>query len=314
MKVRYLLVIAFVIIGALYLPRLLHRPPAVFAQLAKLSRPGEHRPIAEVLTLPEGSTCLLVSNIRSQRSSLMRIMNEWSKQGYIKDFVLQSPSLYLFFLGNIIAEGSHTLDVLQIVATLMERNPARVWYIRGPQEKNEAWLTPSRNAILAREMADSDALRTLLRQFFTSMPQGIYLYGAEQTIPLRLSYQGADDPLLTRIVCQSVDDPIHTATCRLNDPCTFAQGPIAAYIIGDDTTINWTNMQGLFFSAHPPTWHIVSSSTMHYKQTYRFFDDAYALLTIKSPLEKSTITYFHTTEKEQVFRQGDTFTVLGTKS
>ena len=151
-----------------------------------------------------------------------------------------------------------------------------------------------------------------MRKFFTSMPQGIYLYGAEQSLPIRLSYQGADDTLLQRIVCHTVDDPIHTATCSLNDPCTFAQGAIAAYIIGDDTTIRWQNMQGLFFSPHPPTWHIVSSSTMHYKESHRFFNDAYALLTIKSPLEKSSITYFHTNEKK-VFHQGDTFTVLGTK-
>ena len=313
MKAYYILTAALAILGFIYLPRLLHRPPAIFARLAKLSRTDEHRPLAEVLTLPEGSTCLLVSNIRSQHSALIRIIDEWTKQGYLIDHVLQSPSLYLFFIGNIIADSPGTVAVLEIVATLMERNPTRVWYIRGPQEEAEAWMTPTRNAMLAREASDSDALRTLVRRFFTSMPQGIYLYGSEQTIPLRLSYRGADDPLLQKIFCQRVDDPIHTATCRLNDPCTFAQGPIAAYIIGDDTTINWSDMQGLFFSAHPPTWHMVSSSTTHYKQSYRFFNDAYGLLTIKSPLEKSSITYFHTTEKEKIFRQGDTFTVLGTK-
>ena len=146
MKARYIiLALGVAILGIRYLPRMVHRQPAVFAQLAKLSRPDEHRPIAEVLTLPEGSICLLVSNIRSQRSSLMRIMDEWSKQGYIKDFVLQSPSLYLFFVGNVIAESPDTLDVLKIVATLMERNPTHVWYIRGAQEDSEAWLTPTLN-------------------------------------------------------------------------------------------------------------------------------------------------------------------------
>lgn len=246
---------------------------------------------ALVLQLPPGSTCLLVSNIRGEVASFNRILASWKQRSLI-------DQSFIIFNGNIIGNAPGQQELLKSITDLMKERPGHVFYIKGPIEDREGWL----NTPLS-------SYRTIIRTFFNGRPLGIYLLGQDDKIPLRISYFGADSTAFSSLACQAVHKGYVQAQCTLDDLCSFSQGPVAGYIVGDETGIDWQTMLGLQYT-EPATWHIVSSPTREFKEKYRFFNDAYAVFTMGKTLATSTITYYHTTKDQDTFVQGATYQLI----
>ncbi len=253
---------------------------------------------ALVLQLPPQSRCLLVSNIQGESNSLNRILQQWRHMGMLKDYTIKDPTTYLIFNGNCIGPASGNQEVLNSIATLMQRNPSQVFYIQGPHESKEWWL----NKI--------DMPSTILRAFFNSLPLGLYIFTQEDTLPLRISYEGSEATTFDKISCRSIQEGSIKAHCTLGELCSFAQREIAYYLVGEENGIDWSTMQGLQITN--TTWHIISSPTLQYKEKYRFFNDAFALLTIGNTLSECSITSYHTTfSAPDTFIEGKVFHLNG---
>ena len=72
--------------------------------------------------------------------SLFRDLEYFHEQGIIDDqFRIIKSNYYFVFLGNIVNRSPYSLATLHIVVLLMERNPGRVFFLKGIQESNNFW-------------------------------------------------------------------------------------------------------------------------------------------------------------------------------
>lgn len=269
------------------------------------------------LICPENSKVIIWSDLHSAFHSLVRSF-EWLKEQHIIDtnLTIIDSDYFFIFNGDSINRGPYGIATLYAIASFMHANPDRVFYIRGKQERNKHWLNGVLKSELKIRSKNGLQAEELVAQFFNTLPLALYITDspAAQSF-IRISHTGRDDIEIQEktIAKQLAQSSQSNLTIIPLNPQSAGNGQpdIIAIIKSEDwrREARAKNGLGLIGQDQGATaWTLFSSPIQAYKELINFTYDAFGLLTIKSPLQKSSITlYNQSATTKEGFKQVATF-------
>lgn len=97
-------------------------------------------PFDKTVELKENDKCIIFGDLHASFHSLTRDLIELEKQKIIDNNLKILPkNTYIIILGDAINRAPYSLEVLNVLLLLMEKNPENVIYLRGNHEKNGYW-------------------------------------------------------------------------------------------------------------------------------------------------------------------------------
>ncbi len=270
---------------------------------------GRH---AVTLRLGSESHLIILSNIQGAFHSLVRILTELHQRNILSsDFKIKNNH-FLILNGNTIGDSPYNIQVLHLMLILMKNNPQQLFSIRGVHEDKEYWVDNDLGKELSFLYSPFDVQRKSMRDFFNTLPLGIYIFGDDRKEkPLRISYFGPQHDEFNHLICEGIPHENGVAgLCTVGTFCSYPQGPLSGFIVGDDKHIIWDSMKGLEWNKKQSAWYIVSSPARLYRQQHRFFYDAFAQVDIGNTLSLSTISLYNSKKGTRKFRLDGSFNLI----
>ena len=243
------------------------------------------RPFFKRLEVNKGAQIILIGNLHGALHSFIRDLIELKRLGFINERLeLTGKSTYLVFLGNVINGTPYSLYLLELVLTIIEKNPQRAIYLRGGQETDSQW---SDYFALRKQLKRWGhfwgeqrglPLKKELNAFFAVLPDGIIFY--HKDAPNELVMVGE----LARTVKKKKDDRVE------------------AYVLGELPLERLLETDGLDFRGFDrgvATWTLLSSPTPCYQEALRFNDDTFCIFGVADRLRDSvfSVHYKHFRQK-----------------
>lgn len=250
---------------------------------------------------------IVIGDLYGAFHSLTQILTWLKAQDIIDDTLrITQPGYYLVFNGNQINRSAYTLETLQVIINLILRNPEKVIYLRGQQETNNYW----RNFTLKHELtirassvsSETTPLKTLLSSFFDTLPLALFVsvdqqpqkvicLDPQQLYPKTMSPQFLGNLFLNTPVNTLVYHPLDKHLPTAGTPVD-----IRALITSRDWIEGNRATKGLGLIDQEQggtTWALFSSPLLVHQTALNFFHDAFVIITLHKPLEKSTITLYN---------------------
>lgn len=252
----------------------------------------------------EGSRFFVWGDIQGAFHSWVRVLEKLRDDNIINDdLIIASPDCYFVMNGDLIDRSAYNLETLTLAMLLLDRNPDKVFYIRGNHEERDNWhdygLLDDLE-IRARDLSDEeDPLHTPINNFFATLPLALYLQSFEegQAKLVRISHFGMDDARLDEKKMRSFlteDEGAQVKTKDLADPQIQPDPmPISVFIKGISRSIIFQPTDGLTLLAPDrgaTSWTLLSSPTPTYQELYQFYNDAFCTIEVKPLLSDWTIT------------------------
>lgn len=92
------------------------------------------QPFAQRCLVPPGAEVLFHGDLHGDIHSLNTWLGWLNQAGYLRDFQIARPNVYLVFLGDYTDRGLYGVEVLYTILRLKLANPDRVWLVRGNHE------------------------------------------------------------------------------------------------------------------------------------------------------------------------------------
>lgn len=92
------------------------------------------QPFVQRELVPPGTEIIVHGDLHGDIHSLVAWVEWLNKQGYLRDFTLTRPNVYLMFLGDYTDRGIYGMEVLYTMLRLKVENPDRVLLVRGNHE------------------------------------------------------------------------------------------------------------------------------------------------------------------------------------
>lgn len=258
-----------------------------------------------------GTRFIVVGELHAAFHSLARVLQEWYNQKIISEELYLASDYYVVLNGNAINWSAYNLETLTLILLLMHKNPQKVIYIKGTHEHQEHWLDfDLKQELLVRAQGLSSEkipLRSSLVDFFNTLPFALYLQ-AQNTELIRIaSLQPSLRLFNEAYLSQSLKRPLTSKPTAFSFVTSQSVEPllIRAIIKSNHQVFKHKASQGLIFlipEKGAATWSLISAPIEPFKQTYNFFNDAYAILSINPRLQEWTITlYSHNIQGKNVF-------------
>ncbi|MCL4361327.1 ABC transporter substrate-binding protein [Candidatus Dependentiae bacterium] len=254
------------------------------------------------LNLKEDSKLVIWGEINAAFHSLVRDLLDLQSQGIIdENLKIIKPDYYFVFIGNLVNGNPYNLLTLELATSLMEKNPNKVFYLKGNQEYKKNWenfCMSSEIQIFYESIEKRNSLINLINSFFDTLPLGLFLSVSNNTKDsILISYFGRDTKKFDVNNLNESYVPENNKDIKFYNIAQNNQISNPANILGMirgqkrtpllDTPRTLNLLEPEFGST---AWVLLSSPTTIYKDIFKFFKDAYAILTIKNPIEKSVIT------------------------
>ncbi|KKP29819.1 MAG: Extracellular ligand-binding receptor [candidate division TM6 bacterium GW2011_GWF2_30_66] len=108
--------------------------------LEKLTKNKLEKNLNKIIKLNTEDKCIVFGDLHAAIHSLVRDLKELEKQKIINNNLeIIAPNTYIIFLGDAINRAPYSLEVLNIILLLIEKNPEKVIYLRGNHEKKSYW-------------------------------------------------------------------------------------------------------------------------------------------------------------------------------
>lgn len=230
------------------------------------------------LVVTQGARVFVVGNLHGGFHSAVRDLTQAKALGLINERLqVTAPNTYLVFLGDIINGTPYSLLLLEFIMTLMEKNPERVFYVRGHQETDGAW-------------AHYSSVRTQLKRW------GYFWYRGKG-MPLEKELNGFFDTLPDLLLIRHKEAPFQVIGLGI----TSSQGlykkddDVQAFIFGEELLRPPFRVRALEFCRFEKgiaAWSLLSSPTPSYQEFLKFYDDSFAVLEIGKNLRDSLIVSY----------------------
>lgn len=100
----------------------------------------EKAPYVVNITAAPGTKFIVWGDVFGAFHSLFRDIEYLVEQGVLdSELRITQHNYYLIFLGDVIDRSPYGLETFHIVLLLMQRNPEKVFYLRGKHETNDFW-------------------------------------------------------------------------------------------------------------------------------------------------------------------------------
>ena len=282
--------------------------------------------IVTKLQCPANSQFYIWGNLHGAFHSLERALSWLKEQKIINDDLkIIKPNIYFVFNGNLINRGPYTMETLLVVLNLMEKNPDNIFYLRGMQESHKNWT----NYLLKQELqvqagflnAHGIPLENDLNRFFDTLPMALYVSLPNDARYIRISPTGRDDvdilePSLASLFAAGQENAMAHFAASKETPAEDAAALNVACIVKAGNFQKEMRAQkglGLLDQDRGATaWSIFSSPVQAHQALLDFHYDAFAVITLTDPLQKSSITlYNRDIRQSKSFTPSATFTLIG---
>ena len=213
---------------------------------------------------------LVIGPLHGSFHSLVRILQEYKKQGYI-DEELRISRLHTFLVvnGAIFLGAPYSLEVLTLLGSLIRKNPKTVMYLSNPVNVGQVDMREE----LSKRGCFSQECVELITQFFKKSPTTLVIGQGKKT----------------------KDEIIITASSNLSayegrEPRT------GAFIIPEDRLIDYAIQKGCLLQIPErgmPVWSIFSAPNYLFTKYFHFHYDAYTIITMGSVLRESVIALYN---------------------
>lgn len=244
---------------------------------------------------PSDAQFSIWTDLQGAFHSLVRDLKDHKEHGILNDNLeIIKPNYYFIFNGNVIDRSAYNLETLTVILQLLEKNPDKVFYIRGSHEDNELW----KHYGLRRELEvrahyisrkDKAPLEAAINTFFQSLPLAVYLKMEDiKKRPkfIRISHFGRNDDRLSESYFAPILENLTQRTPRsilINRSQRYDQKLIDVRVIikGERRATTFDVTDGLKMISPDQgatAWSLLSAPTDTYQNVYNFFNDAFVVL------------------------------------
>jgi hypothetical protein len=257
-------------------------------------------------TATEGMEIIIVGELSGAVHSLARIIQHWNQIGIMdENFILKDAKTKIVFLGNVVGTSAYNLEILTLIATIMKRNPQKVWCLCGITEDKQRWHeTPLHHAIQVRSHYNKQDLRhiyQLVDNAFYLLPKSLVITShsrdkaiicAEKPILDKLDINDIYNCCYHRFVNPEIE------ICNLESTKKIENKPVSIMALIENRR-NWSTAvltdpveKQVIQNIQGTGWNIVSGTTRALLSTYLLRWCGYCVLKIHSTdLSDSTLEY-----------------------
>lgn len=249
-----------------------------FAQLlkkvteARLSQPINKKVVLE----PQiGTKIIIFGDIHGAIHSFYRDLIELKNIGYLgEDLKITRDNLFIIIIGDAVNKNPYSLEVLNTILLLMDKNPKQVIYSQGNHERNEYWENfqmvselKIKGEELSKDISSETPLKNEINKFFDTLCQTVL------------------------IKCKN-EDKIIITHAKVQEPIN---GKIKLIIFGEkkfDVLKESSGLEFIGYKKGAAKWSTLSCPTKTYQDFFNFHNDAFSELLIGNSAKNSEISVY----------------------
>ena len=223
--------------------------------------------------------------------SLARSLNELIKLNFLDDNLNIKQNNFIVFNGNILGNSPYILETLTLILKIMEKNPQKVFFIKGKYELDDNW----QNFGLKKELIVKSNTNILgfiplekeTTTFLNTLPLAVYIkLNDKKNEFIRVSYFNRSFHLINESI---LGDFLNTK--QINDIDIFdlsnkkennTQLNIVAILNGDNNNfIKYKKTDGiieLYPDKGANSWSLISGPSSYAQEIFNFKNDAFVIL------------------------------------
>jgi hypothetical protein len=271
----------------------------------------------ERLVPTETSRLIVWGDLSGAYHSVVRGIQQLIKLNIIdENFVLKSKDDYILFMGDAASRSPFIMELLTLMMKLEEKNPNRVIYITGNNERKGAWYSYGlREEILAKApelTSEEKPLYKVAEQYFETLALGVYA-----SVPPHAS---KDFIRFSHFSMEAAAEEEYRPFMNLLDDAYYSTKLLEDRKVGENTIIKLSAEHGIpdpspvsvkvIFNSYrkikeyqknaglrflvpdkgASAWTVLSSPTVFAIKVFNFKDDAFTIVQAAPKLEDWTIT------------------------
>jgi len=234
--------------------------------------------------------------------SLVRYLEELRRQNILADDLSIVPAdVTLVFNANGIGRTPYNLSLLNVMVSLMLKNPGRVFYVKGPYESKVEW---DKSSLLNRlmtmgeaDMHDKSSLAYLISEFFDTLPHALYINYNNGRDLIRFSAHDMHSKELNESLMNDFfleTDPVNVYYLQNRIPSKIPHNVRLLFrsIDGVTQAVRPPGAVFLGYEDRVAAWSVFSSPTSIHQKLNKFYHDAFAVVTLGKRIEQTTITLY----------------------
>lgn len=261
-----------------------------------------------------GSSYIIWGDVQGAFHSLVRVLTKLYNDGLINERLeIIRPYIYFVFNGDLINRSAYSLEALTVIMRLMDRNPDKVFYIRGNHEDRDHWrnFNLKRDLVIrAATLSDEEVpLGHYVSRFFDTLPLALYLIGQEDDKDInvvRLSHYDRGRTELDEETFSGFFKRPHsqkTTIFKLGNSVGSNEKKvhIRAIVRGESRSTLYRPTPGLSqleADKGATAWTLLSSPIESYRYLQDFYFDAFGILDVGKTLNDWTITLYNQDVRE----------------
>jgi hypothetical protein len=267
---------------------------------------GYKESFVSIIRPETGTRFIIIANLNGSFHSLIRFLVDWTHRGIIDDnFKIKEPYV-LIFDGNTLSDSPYGLDTLALILKILEANTERVFFVRGNQEGKGYWQTTNLNFEIEERMATPKEARTLLGNFFDTLPLALYLFAETTTTSIDLvrisNYALTEHSFDEYMVADLFMDPTRKSIRLDEQSIKYANLNVNVRALIHGSSNPSKADKGLIQEGRKDNmiiWQAQSGSTGALQVSHRFFYESYLILDTATELSGwSLVLYSHDTRKQ----------------
>jgi ABC-type branched-subunit amino acid transport system substrate-binding protein len=235
--------------------------------------------VSAQLQLPADSRVYVWGDLYGSFHSFVRCLEELQRQGILDDQLhIVAPNTYCVVLGDTVGRSAFSLQLLTLLANLMQKNPGTFIILAGKQEQGRYWENfismrmPLR--LLASAYADPGKdrdipLSGLINEFFTQLSPTLRIACSKNPADFMLCTQGE--------IADGMLDLVHLKAIIGSEQWLQALKPSRG-------------LDFIGFTRGIPQWSLISAFNYIYQKYFNFSYDAFVLLSLKDNLADSMLS------------------------
>jgi hypothetical protein len=194
--------------------------------------PIPFQPFVQRALVPPGTELLFHGDLHGDIHALVAWVDWLNRNGYLRDFTIVRPDVYLVFLGDYTDRGLYGIEVLYTMLRLKVENPDRVLLVRGNHEDVSLAARYGFIAECRGKFGDAFDLKHVMR-LYDFLPLALYL-GCETNV-IQCNHGGMEPGFNPRALLDAPDQVQFQLLGRLNQQQFLKEHPDFASALPNQT-------------------------------------------------------------------------------
>jgi branched-chain amino acid transport system substrate-binding protein len=295
--------------GLLRLVRIKNKPVGTIdilkKLLDKLSKDKKQGDFIYKFTPKSGEKFVIWGALHGAFHSFTRDLEELKELKIIDEDLKIAEGYYFVFNGNVIDRSPYIIETLCVVLSLIEKNPDKVFYLRGDHEDKEKWHTEGlkREFTVKGALLSKENLNCLIKKvdyYFNTLPIALFLKTTGQDEFVCCSHYGLEENNLKQSIfadflAKDNSEQLKTFNLmRAEKTNNFVN--IESIIKGSgeqDTKVSSKGLTVLLPDHGATAWRVLSSPTISSQKNYSFFDDSFVIVEVGKDIYNWKISSYY---------------------